>query len=325
MRIAKQGMVFLVGVVMGLVGGVSFSLGASDYPAHYIEVIIPYTPGAGMDMGSRIFKDKVEKVLGQPLVYTYKPGATGVVGSLYAKGCKPDGYTLLVAGTSSFILPPLTKRGQGANYTMDDFTPVCTFSYTPSIFCVKKDGPYMTMQDFIQAARTKKLKYSTTGVFGGGHITMEALSRVAGFQAIHLPYSSGAGAAMTAVLGGHADISLSSPAGIEAQLRIVAVDQEKRAELLPDVPTLKELGYPISKDPTYYSLWAPKGTPREAVDKIYASYKKALEENKEEIRKRGEGVNHIPVVLGPEELLRIYRTTSDFFREQIAKMGAPTK
>ena len=321
----RKWIVFTVGFVMALVGEISFTLAASDYPTRYIEVIIPYAPGGGTDAINRCYKDKVEKALGQPLVYTYKPGATGVVGSLYVKDSKPDGYTLLVASTSTMILPPLTKRGEGAKYTMDDFAPICTFSYNPLFFCVKKDSHYKTMADFIRAAKTKKLKYSTNGVFTSAHITMEAFSREAGFQAIHMPYSSGAAAAMTAVLGGHADMSVVGPTGIEGQLRILAVAQESRSELNPEVPSLKELGYSISKEPNYYSLWAPKGTPKEIVDKIYGAYKKALEENKSEITNRAKGVSHIPCTLSPEELLKVYRSTSDFFKKEIEKMGGSAK
>lgn len=314
-----------IGAVMFLIGGTHFPLAASDFPTRYIEVIIPYAPGGGTDVINRCYKDKVEKILGQPLVYTYKPGATGVVGSLYVKDSKPDGYTLLVASTSTMILPPLTKRGEAAKYTMDDFAPICTFSYNPLIFCVKQDGPYKTMADFIRAAKIKKLKYSTNGVFTSAHITMEAFSKVAGFQATHMPYSSGAAAAMTAVLGGHADMSIVGPTGIEGQLRILAVAQDHRSDLNPEVPTLKELGYPVSKEPNYYSLWAPKGTPPEIINRIYRSYKKALEENKSEIANRAKGVSHIPVVLSPEELLTVYRSTSDFFKKEIEKMAASTR
>ena len=317
--------VVAIGFLMVLISGPHFLVAASDFPTRYIEIIIPYAPGGGTDVINRCYKDKVEKILGQPLVYTYKPGATGVVGNLYVKGSKADGYTLLVASNSTLVLPLLTKRGQGANYTLDDFTPICTFSYSPQIFCVKVDSPYKTMQDFVQAAKSKKMKYGTVGVFGAAHIMFEAFGREAGFQAIHMPFSSGSAAAMTAVLGGHIDISLCGPTGIEAQLRILAVSDDIRAEFYPEVPTLKELGYPISKEPNYYSLWAPKATPREIVDKIYGAYKKALEENKSEITNRAKGVSHIPCTLSPEELLKVYRSTSDFFKKEIEKMGGSAK
>jgi tripartite-type tricarboxylate transporter receptor subunit TctC len=319
----KRGwMIFITGML--IFSEISLCQAASDYPNRYIDLIIPYAPGGGSDVASRFYKDKVEQVIGQPLVYTYKPGAAGVVGSVYAKECKPDGYTLLVASISTMVLPPLTKRGAGTDYTMDDFTPVCIITYNPMIFCVRADSPYKTMQDFIKAAKTKKMKYSSHGVFTTAHIGMEALGRAAGFQATHIPYSGGAAAAMTAVLGGHVDMSVCGPTGMEAQLRILAVAQDKPWELHPEVPTMKDVGYAI-KGEIYYSLWTPKGTPREIADKIYRAYKKALEDNREEITKRAVTANQIAMVTTPEELLRVYRASSDFYKKEIEKMGPASK
>ena len=318
----KRSIIFIVEWVMVLMVGVSVVSAASDYPNRYIDLIIPYGPGGATDVASRLFKDKVEQILGQPIVFSYKPGATGAVGALYAKGSKPDGYTLLMVSTTTLILPPLTRKG--ADYTMEDFAPVCGITYIPQIFCVKEDSPYKTMADFIQAAKTKRMKYSTVGAMGISHICMEALSRGAGFQAIHVPYTTGGAAAMTAVLGGHVDMSVCGPTGMEQQLRILAVAQQKRWALHPEVPTLKELGYPISGE-AYFSFWAPKGIPKGISDKIYGAHKKVLGENKEDITKRANAANQIVSLLDSEELGKISRDSNEFFKKMIERIGGPIK
>lgn len=324
MRVRKGWIIFIVAFVILFVNQISSSFGASDFPTRYIDLVIPSAPGGVLDTVGRLFKDKVEKILGQPLIFISKPGAAGASGTLYAKGCKADGYTLVIASASTMIIPPLIKKGARADYTMDDFTPICTVTYAPIIFCVRADSPYKTMKEFIGAAKTKKMKYSTVGVFSSPHLGMEAFSTVEGFQVTHIPYV-GATNAMTALLGGHVDMSVSAPTGMEEQLRILAVGDEKQWEIHPEVPTLKDLGYSINIPPSYFSLWAPKGVPQENVDRIYWAYKKALEDNKEEITRRANAANLIVFLRGSEELSKIYRYTSEFYKKTIEKIGAPTK
>ena len=119
-------------------------------------------------------------------------------------------------------------------------------------------------------------------------------------------------------------MSVCGPTGMESQMRILTVAQDDRWELHPEVPTLKELGYPI-KGELYYSLWAPKGTPKEVVDKIYSAFKRALEENREEITKRGKAGNQIIFLSGPDELWKTYRDSYDFYKRTIERMGPSSK
>ena len=113
-----------------------------------------------------------------------------------------------------------------------------------------------------------------------------------------------------------------SPTGIESQLRILAVVLQNRWEAYPDVPTLKELGYPIGPE-VYFSLYAPKGTPKEIVDRIHGAYTRVLAEHREEITKRAKGINQIARVLGPEELGKMSRDSYDFVKTMVSKIQAP--
>jgi tripartite-type tricarboxylate transporter receptor subunit TctC len=266
----------------------------------------------------RLFKDHVEKLLGQPMVMIYKPGAAGVIAGAYVKESKPDGYTFFVISNTSLVSSMVTRK---ADFTLDDFTPICTLTLSPIIFAVKKDSPYKTFKDFTEAATTKKLKYGTTAALSATQLIVEAIGRQEGFQAIHVPIAGGA-KAMATVLGGHVDMAGVSPTGIESQLRILAVVLQNRWEAYPDVPTLKELGYPIGPE-VYFSLYAPKGTPKEIVDRIHGAYTRVLAEHREEITKRAKGINQIARVLGPEELGKMSRDSYDFVKTMVSKIQAP--
>ena len=297
---------------------------AADYPDRPIDLVIPYAPGGGADIATTAFKDKVAKIVGQPLISNFKPGAGGATGSAFVAQAKADGYTFLVGSNSPLIIAPLTKKGTG--YTLADFTPVCNISAVPLVWCVKEDSPYKTMAEFIQAAKTKKMKYSTYGVLTAAHICMEALGRVAKFQAVHIPYS-GASTAMSAALGGHVDIAIASgSAGMAGpgKLCILAIAEDKRLAAYPDVPTLKELGYPIY-GLTYFGLWAPKGTPRERIQKVYEAHRKVAEVNGTEIAEILKNVEHTMLVLSPEELGKAYQADFEFQKKMIGEMGALIK
>ncbi len=311
---------FLAGCMIFAAGG-SAAYGASDYPSRPIELIIPYAPGGGADIASTAYKDKAAKILGQPIISNFKPGAGGATGSAYVAQAKPDGYTLLMGSNSPLVIAPLTKKGTG--YTLDDFTPVCNLSAVPLVWCVKEDSPYKTMQQFIAAARTKKMKYSTYGALTAAHLAMEALGKAANFQAIHIPYS-GAATAMTAALGGHVDIAIASgSAGMAGpgKLRMLAIAYTKPLDNYPNVPTLKELGYPISVL-TYFGVWAPKGTPQGDIQKYYEAHKRVAKESGAEIASILKNVEHTMLFLSPEELGAAYREDLAFTKKMLADMGA---
>jgi tripartite-type tricarboxylate transporter receptor subunit TctC len=316
--------IFSLGIVTFLAGETRAGQASSDYPDRPIEVVIPYAPGGGADIATTAYKDKAAKILGQPLISTFKPGAGGATGSAFVAQAKPDGYTLLVGSNSPLVIAPLTKKGTG--YTLDDFVPVCNLSAVPLVWCVNEDSPYKTMKEFITAAQTKKMKYSTYGALTAAHIAMEALSKMAGFQAIHIPYS-GAATAMSAAMGGHVDIAIASgSAGMAGpgKLRILAIAHPKRLEGYQDVPTLSELGYGINVL-TYFGLWAPRGSPKENIQKVYEAHKKAAEAHGKEIAEMLKRVEHTMLLLSPEELGAAYREDYEFHKKMLGEMGALVK
>lgn len=283
MKIEKRIIIFSFALASLVVIGISFALAESNFPTRPIELVICYSAGGGSDLIQASFKEKVSRILGQPVVPVYKTGAGGAVGASYVAKSKPDGYTIAVFTNSMYFIA-LTQKDAG--YSPEDFTPICNLTLTPIYLAIRDDSPYKTLQDFIQAAKTKRMMYSTTGVNTGPHILMESLAKVAGFKATHVPYG-GSGPAAIACLGGHVDMVVTSGTAGQVgpgKLRVIAAVGDERSELLPDAPTLKELGYPLSL-PMMQSLFAPKGTPKECIKKISDAYRKAVEENPGEMKK----------------------------------------
>jgi tripartite-type tricarboxylate transporter receptor subunit TctC len=314
----------LVGICVLMVLGHSFAFAQSEYPDRYIRVIVPLSPGGGGDLSFGPFKDRVGNILGQPLVVSYRPGSSGAIGTASVAKSKPDGYTLLLANKGGLISTPLTMKDAG--YTMADLTPICLLTRSPSIFYVQDQSPYKSLADFIEAAKTKKLSYATYGALSLSHLAMKLVEKHAGFEAIHVPYG-GAGEANIALLGGHVDMAIGTSAVKlvgPGKLRAVALSADKRWELYPNVPTMKELGFPVLKgDPfgAMFSLWAPKGTPKEIVDKIYRAFKKVLDESGKEIAKGLESAELNLEFLGPDEFAEVANEEYSLVKKMIEEMG----
>lgn len=296
----KVGIIF-VGLLILVASGFSFAAGEADFPNRPIELVNPY-PAGGVDYVVSVFRERAGKFLGQPMVVTYKPGAAGATACQFVANAKPDGYTVLVIGTLISGMYPLTKKG-GAGYTQDSFAPIVQLAEGTTLLLVRDDSPYKTLQDFVQAAKTQKMKYASFGYGSTGHITMGVLEKRAGFTSIHIPYTGG-GAIFTAVLGKHVDIGIAGSTGgmvRPGMLRVLAVSSKERSKVFPEIPTLIELGYGVYA-PAKYFICGPTGIPKERINKIWGAFKKAVDQEGKEIEallRQGETAMSI---LSPEEL-----------------------
>ena len=266
--------------------------GQEKYPDRPITIVAPFPPGGVADLTARPVAAALEKVLKNPVVVVNKTGAAGAVGMSYVANSKPDGYNLLMALSSISIIPEADKLfDRKPAYTMDQLIPIALISADPTIFVVNASRPWKTLKEFVDDAKKRpgEISYSSSGVYGTLHMAMEMLSHGAGINLKHVPYS-GAGPALTALLGGHVDTLASGPAVViphikAGKLRPLAGWGAKRVASLPDVATFKELGYDIE----FYiwaGLFAPRGTPpavmkttREAVKQAVnsAEFKGAME------------------------------------------------
>jgi tripartite-type tricarboxylate transporter receptor subunit TctC len=306
--------------------GPSFTASAADFPDRQIEVVIPLDPGGGTDQSFAPFKEKVQKILGQPIVISYKPGAGAAIGAAYVAKAKPDGYTLLFGNAGSLLTTPVA---QNVGYTINDFVPIACITNNPSIFIVKDDSPYKTFKDWLEAAKKKKMTFSTPGHMSPPHLVMGYFQRELGFTATHIPEKGTVGV-NTAVLGGHSDLGVCVPMStmlVKGKLRGIAMSSEKRSALFPEVPTLVELGFPLFKDLFGAAswLWAPKDTPKENINKIYAAFKKINDEEGAAIAQQLGKIDLQYHFMGPEEMMKYAQNEIVFYKKFMSEMGTPAK
>ena len=237
------------------------------YPSRPITMIVPFPPGGVADLTGRPLAHVMSRILKQSVVVQNKGGAGGSVGTAQAARSAPDGYTLLMALSSISVLPVAdVLQGRTPAYELDQFAPIALISADPTILVVREDGPFKSLKDFVEAAKAKPgtINYGSSGVYGTLHVAMEIFATAAGIKLFHIPYQGG-GPAVAALLGGQIDALASGPSAAMAQIkagkmRALAVWGDKRLASLPNVPSMKELGY----DATFYiwsGLFAPVATP----------------------------------------------------------------
>lgn len=293
-------LLFLFPFFMGGAASVCWAAEKS-YPTKPINMVFAYGPGGPHDIGSRVIADHLGKFLGQPLISIYKPGGGGVLGTAFVAKSKPDGYTILVGSSSALVLSIIVKK---LDYKLDDFEFIGIYGESPVWLAVKADARWKTLRDFVGEAKKfpGQIKVSSFGKLSSSDFVIELLGKEAKIKLTNVPYKS-TPEALTAVLGGHADAAMVVASGgliEDGAIRILAIAGEQRLEDLPDVPTFKELGYPIEYS-TWQSLCVPRGTPQEIVGKLRLAQEKALAAHPKEIK---EGLRKVwirPVFLDPLE------------------------
>jgi tripartite-type tricarboxylate transporter receptor subunit TctC len=251
------------------------------YPSKAITMINPFPPGGVADVVGRPLASIMEKSLKQPVVMVNKTGAGGAVGMAAVAKAPGDGYTILM-GLSSISIFPVSDRinGKQPSYELKDFAPIALVTADPTVLVVRSDGPYKTLKDFVDAAKANpgKINYSSSGVYGTLHVSMEIFANAAGIKLFHVPYQGG-GPAVTALLGGQVEALASGPAAAIGQIkggkmRALASWSTERLALLPEIPTFKELGY----DAEFYiwtGVFAPASTPAPIVNRLRQAVREA--------------------------------------------------
>lgn len=267
--------------VLVLSGSATLAAAQAAFPNQPIQIVVGFTPGGSADTTARIVGDGLGRELGQPVIVVNKPGAGTNIAAQFASKSPADGYTLLFGGTSLVYSPVLLYPGMKANLATD-FAAVGGVVSSPILMVVRADSPYKDLKQIMAAAKAKPraLNYGSTGTGVSPQIGMEMLNAKAGVEMTHVPYK-GTAPMLTAILGGDIDVafdvaSSSAPMVQAGKMRALAVSSTKRLDILPQVPTVAEAGYPGFDLTTWYGLSAPKGTPEAVIKKINAALQKVL-------------------------------------------------
>jgi tripartite-type tricarboxylate transporter receptor subunit TctC len=299
--------------------------GAADtYPSKPGRLILPFGAGASTDIVGRIFAQRFSEAWGQPLIVDNRAGAGGIIGTELAAKAAPDGYTILTFGINQTITPALYSK---LPYdSRRDFTLISLYGTMPNILCVTPSLNVANVLELIKFARENpgKLKYASSGIGASPHLTMELFKSMSGIDVVHVPYKNAA-QGVTDVIGGQVQSSFYNLPGAlpnvkAGRLRALGVSSAKRAEQLPDVPTIMESGVPDFEVTVWQGYAVPRATPQPYVAKIRAAMIKALANPELRQRLADNGVTAAPTT--SEEFMKFVNVEFAKWQKAVEISGA---
>jgi tripartite-type tricarboxylate transporter receptor subunit TctC len=254
---------------------------AQAWPTKPVTIVVPFAPGGGTDIGTRVVAQKLSQLWGQSVVVDNRGGAGGNVGLDIVSRAKNDGYTLMTGnvGTQS-INPTLYKK---LSYNPDTaFTPIAQFADLPFVLAATTSLPANNARELVALAKAQpdKVSYASSGAGGSPHLSGETFKIATGTRLLHVPYKGG-GAAMTDLISGNVQLMFASVLELSGhikagKLKAIAIAGKQRVSALPDVPTLEESGVKGAESGSWLGLLAPAGTPQAIVDKVAQDVKAVL-------------------------------------------------
>lgn len=275
------GAAVLAAALAGIPAGTAHAQAGGDKP---MSLIVPFSPGGGTDILSRMLAPKLAEKLGISVVVENRPGAAGAIAAQHVARSAPDGRTLLVGSTSEIgINPSLYPK---LPYDVGrDFAPVAALADTPMVLVVNPASPIKTVQDLVSRAKASpgQLLFASAGVGSGAHLAAELFFYVTNTKLSHVPYK-GVGPAMAEIVGTQKEMMIfttlpsSTSFARSGQLRVVALSSKKRSPVMPDVPTFIEAGVPDYEVYYWYGLIAPAATPVDMRRRIHAAVTEVLQQ-----------------------------------------------
>ena len=267
---------------------------AADYPNKPVRLIVPFPPGGGTDILSRVISNKLTEVSKWTIVPDNRAGAGGTIGITEAAKAAPTGYEMVMGQKDNVVLGPYLYKSLPWN-PLKDLTPVAHVAYTPIVIATAAGSRYKSMADVLADAKAHpgKVTYGSPGNGTSIHLSGVMVEKAAGVKLVHVPYK-GSNPALMDALSGNVDLLVSSVPSAIAQiksgkLRALAVTSAKRSSSLPDTPTLAESGLKGFDVSTWYGLFMPKGVPAAVVGKVNGEVNKllAMPEVREAIQSQG--------------------------------------
>ena len=252
---------------------------AQQFPeAQAIRIVVPFSPGGTVDILARVIAQQIAKPLGQSVIVENKPGAGSSVGTDFVAKAKADGYTLLMASTSSMAINPNLQK---LPYQLSDFAPIALVASVPHVIVVNPNVPAANLKEFLAyAKRSGKIHYATAGTGTPHHLGGALLANLAGVQMTDIPYK-GTGPALSDLMGGQVEVmSVDLPPALpfitSGKVRALGVAAKARSPYAPDIPTIAEAGLPNFEVTGWYGIVAPAGVPKNVADKLSAVISQAL-------------------------------------------------
>ncbi len=259
-------------------GVANVALAQADYPTRPIRIVVAYPPGGSNDFLARLFGPKLTDIFGKQVVVDNRGGGNTIIGTDLVAKAPPDGYTLLLAGSSSIAISQIYR-----NVPFDvikDFTPIAGIARSEFMLVVHPGLPVTTVRELIDLAKKKpgELNYATSSTGGPTHLGPLYFEMLAGIKMQQVPYKGG-GPAMTDLVGGQVQLAFANPSGAvpmvkSGRLRGIAITGDKRLEVLPQLPTFTESGLPGLVLRNWYAIAAPANPPKTVVDKLSAATQK---------------------------------------------------
>ena len=271
-----------VRVAIVLVGLVSTTARAEDWPAHVIKATIPFGAGSAADVVPRLVFDRLAAELGQPIVIENRAGAGGMIGTIQVAKADPDGYTILANSSALAIAPAIFSN---LAFDVNDLASVLMIGSSANVMIVSPSRPWKTVADFIADAKAKPgtISFGSPGIGSAVHISSEKFRLAAGIEATHVPYRGGS-EVITDILGGRIDfyfcpLATALPLIKEGQVRALLVSTAERVADLPDVPTPAEAGLKNAESEIWFGVFVPAKTPTAIVEKLHAAGRRVLGES----------------------------------------------
>lgn len=271
---------WLAGSVGAALGSTGLLAHAQAYPSRAVELLVPYPPGASVDLIGRIIQTRMGASLGQPVIIDNKGGAGGNVGASMVAKSPADGYRLLLSTNAITTINPHVVKG--ANFdAAKDLMAVAQICNGPMGIAVRADMPVKTVAELVDYAKKNpgKVSYGTPGSGSPHHVMGELINQRGGVSMLHVPYR-GIGPALTDLLGGNINVVISTLAALAPQIsagkiRLLAIAEAQRFSAMPQVPTVAET-FPGFEASSWFGIYAPTGTPREIVQRVHAAVNAAL-------------------------------------------------
>ena len=308
MRVNKNN---FLSIVIGLIAALFCNVAISqvNFPVRPIKIIVGYAPGGTTDILARIVAERFTVSMGQPVYVENIPGAGGNLGAVAVARATPDGYTLQLGTMGNMTINPSVYKNMPID-TLKAFQPISNIAIVPNIMVVNPSVPVKNVKEFVDWAKARpgQVFFASSGNGNAPHMTGELFNLAAGLEMVHVPYKGSGPALIDLMAGQGVQVMFDNmPSAINfvrsGKLKALAVTGANRVASEPNLPTIKESGYPDFVVETWFGLFAPAGTPRPIVDKLNAEILAAL--RNPDIQNRLKDLGAQPAWTSPEDYQKL--------------------